>query len=441
MTGIIFSFDTEDFTDEHAADGILEMAEILRSEGVRGSFGIAGYVAKQLLAWGRTDILSALRNHEIDSHTLRHSYHPTIGEYTNTEDFRTAYNEVIREESEGFALVKAATGVTQLYGVYPPGEEKSYAAMYAYGDLGIPLYCDTYADTADGRGVHFCNQFHMKYFIDIEDITAEGIAEDEDFYDELANRRYAIIFFHPNKFIRSEFWDGVNYMGKNLHKYGEWQMPNENTEEWKEKIRQSTRAFIRGLRADGRFEFLTYEDVARENCQGVRILKPDDIPEIRRQLTENFYPLSKPYSLCISDIFRAAVSFLRGDKLFACGRVYGFLDAPYAVTEPVKVTASDVREAAKRLYIDEIDDLQGFIPTSIDVGGIKLGPADFLFAMLDALCGMNEITVTPREQNISLHEFPDLANPPILNWPIRYPGYTGEYLIRRLPLQAWTIRF
>ena len=99
------------------------------------------------------------------------------------------------------------------------------------------------------------------------------------------------------------------------------------------------------------------------------------------------------------------------------------------------------REAAKKLYIDEIDDLQGFIPTSIDVGGIKLGPADFLFAMLDALCGINEITVTPREQNISLHEFPDLANPPILNWPIRYPGYTGEYLIRRLPLQAWTIRF
>ena len=143
MTGIIFSFDTEDFTDELAANGILEMAEILRSEGVRGAFGLAGYVAKQLHAWGRTDVLSALKYHEINSHTLRHSYHPTIGEYTNVEDFRAAYNEVIREEAEGIALIKAATGARQLYSVYPPGEEKSYAAMYAYGDLGIPLYCDT----------------------------------------------------------------------------------------------------------------------------------------------------------------------------------------------------------------------------------------------------------------------------------------------------------
>lgn len=441
MTGIIFSFDTEDFTDELAANGILEMAEILRSEGVRGAFGLAGYVAKQLHAWGRTDVLSALKYHEINSHTLRHSYHPTIGEYTNVEDFRAAYNEVIREEAEGIALIKAATGARQLYSVYPPGEEKSYAAMYAYGDLGIPLYCDTYADTPDGHGVHFCNQFHMKYFIDIEDITAESLAYEDYFYDDLAERRYAIIFFHPNKFVRYEFWDAVNYMGENKYEYGKWQMPEETSDEWKENIRTATRELIRRLRADERFEFITYEQVARENCTGTRILKPDDIPEIRSRLHESFYPLDKPYSLSIADIFRASAAFLRGDKLYACGRVYGFLDEPYAVTEPLHVSAADVRAAATKLYTLEIEELQSFIPTSIDVGGVKLGPADFLFAMLDALCGIDDITVTPREQNISLRDFPMLANPPILDWPIRYPGYTGEYLIRRLPLQAWTLRF
>ena len=38
MTELIFSFDTEDFTSNEAADAIYREAEILREEGVRGCF-------------------------------------------------------------------------------------------------------------------------------------------------------------------------------------------------------------------------------------------------------------------------------------------------------------------------------------------------------------------------------------------------------------------
>ena len=108
MTNIIFSFDTEDFTDSHTADGILEMVRLLQEEGVRGCFCIVGYLARQLLAWGRTDVLDALRYHEVDFHTLGHTMHPTIGEYTDTEDYRTACNEVGRYSRVVYAYSDAA---------------------------------------------------------------------------------------------------------------------------------------------------------------------------------------------------------------------------------------------------------------------------------------------------------------------------------------------
>jgi len=52
MTDIIFSFDTEDFTWERAADGIYDIAELLRSEGIRGCFNMVGLLAEQLISWG-----------------------------------------------------------------------------------------------------------------------------------------------------------------------------------------------------------------------------------------------------------------------------------------------------------------------------------------------------------------------------------------------------
>ena len=78
MTDIIFSFDTEDFTCSRAADGILEAAETLRAEGIRGCFCMVGLLAEQLLAWGRTDVLEALKYHEVHFHSFGHSFHPCM---------------------------------------------------------------------------------------------------------------------------------------------------------------------------------------------------------------------------------------------------------------------------------------------------------------------------------------------------------------------------
>ena len=86
MTDVIFSFDTEDFVDRDGADAILRMANLLRSENVRGCFNVVGWVAEALRGeWNRPDVIEALKYHEIDSHSLSHSYHPTINQYPDIQ--------------------------------------------------------------------------------------------------------------------------------------------------------------------------------------------------------------------------------------------------------------------------------------------------------------------------------------------------------------------
>lgn len=108
MTDIIFSFDTEDYVNKEAADAILNIANILREENVRGCFNVVGRLAESLVKWGRTDVIEALKYHEIDNHSLAHSHHPTINEYTDLAD----YDEALALEKGDTAKISNLAYVT-----------------------------------------------------------------------------------------------------------------------------------------------------------------------------------------------------------------------------------------------------------------------------------------------------------------------------------------
>lgn len=444
MTDLYLILDTEDFTDEKSADGILEIANLFREEGVKACFCLVGLLAKQLVAWGRTDVLDALKYHEIGTHSFRHSVHPTLCEYTDIEDFYEAYNKVFRMESESNGYIKAATGVDKPIVAIPPGNEFSYVWFYAGADMGTHIYGDSYAMPRDRRMTSFCNQIQLQYYASFEycvfkheDYKEPGSAyHSPEFYDMLAKGKNWVLSCHPNMIKKTITWDVINYKGENKHEFGEWEPSPDRSPEEQKLLLDEIRHFIRTLKADDRFRFRTFKELEDEKSKITRFVKREDIPAIRDAMKEKLYPINTPVSLCVSDIFQAAASFLNGDKLFAARRVFGFLDEPYAIKEVTKLKADDIREAAKKI------DLQTFLPESIDVGGTKIGPADMLYAMLDVLCGEEEVTLTPCEQNISLEEFPKLKNPPFGNsWPIWTPDFKGEYLAKRMPLQAWTIRF
>ena len=436
MTDIIFSFDTEDFTSNRAADAIYREAKILEEEGVRGCFCLVGLLADQLVNWGRDDVLEALSHHEINSHTYGHTLHPMINEYTDIEDVNEAIDMVIKEEGKAVEMIKKSTGVDEIYAAVPPGNQKSYAAMYGYHKMGIPIYADTFCDTVDGEGTYYCNIYHLAYYEAMECFFDGDEKDIATLVERVAKRKRAVVYTHPNSAVSIGCWDILNYDKENLVPFGDFLQCPEQPKERTEKFYNNIRTFVRMIKADPRFRITTYAQITDElKKEGERVVKIEDVAEISRKLNESFENIRTPVSLSISDIMLACRDLLLGKKEHKCGDVYGFLSTPCAISEKVTLLADDIISSAKEIKNGE------FLPTEITVGDTKIGPADWLFAALDVLQGAKEVTIGPRAQLPSLDIIPETRDAYFKGTWRHNDSFEDKYLSDRLRLQAWTLRF
>lgn len=438
MTDVIFAFDTEDFTSPRAADGILLEAELLRSEGVRGAFDLVGLLAKNLAQWGRTDVIDALKHHEIGYHSYAHSMHPTINEYTDIENFSDAIDELIKQESLGLKYVREATGTAEIYAVSPPGNLKSYVAMYGYDVMGIPIYADSFCDDELSTGCYYCNIYHMSYAGGLEDFLLDADeAKIKELVDSIAGRKRAVLYTHPNKVIKSEFWDILNYHKGNLVPYGQWIEAPDRPAADIQKILDNMRLLVRLIKNDGRFRLITFKDIADEiAAEPERTITAADVPAIAAALKTELFPLREPCSLSLSDMMLAMRDFLTGKQEHTCSKVYGFLDRPIGVDTPVTVTLDDMIASCHQIKDGE------FLPSRIRVGKAELGPADWLIAAAELLSEKTEkTTVFPKEQLPCLDIFPELRDCRFKGRWIAAPTLEDKYLSDRLRWQSWTMRF
>ncbi|MBO5212066.1 MAG: hypothetical protein J6B60_00835 [Clostridia bacterium] len=437
MTDIIFSFDTEDFTSSRSADGILYEANLFKEEGVVGCFQVVGLLAKQLKEWGRTDVIEALSHHEIGTHTYGHTLHPMINEYTDIEDFYKAQDELIRQESLGIDYIKENIGVKDIWSACPPGNQKSYVAMYGYHKMGIPIYADTFCDTAEGTGAFYCNIFHVYYAFGIEwflrNATDEQIKEK---LDELAKREIAVIYTHPNMIIKNNFWDAINYHKENLVPFGQWIEAEDLPKEITETVLANMRKLIRFIKADPRFRITTYSALAAElEKEGARIIKRADIPNIYKSLKNALFPIQEPISLSLSDIMLACRDILLGNDEHICGDVFGFLSKPYEITKALLVSAQDIISACDQIKDEE------FLPEKIKVGNEFIGPADWLYAAMEVILGAERVNILPKSQLPSLDCMPEVRDSAFKGTWQHSDSFEDKYLSDRLRYQSWTMRF
>lgn len=437
MTDIIFSFDAEDFTSNEAADAIKREADILYNEGIKGSFCLVGYLADQLVNWGRDDVLESLSHHEINLHTLGHTYHPMINEYTDIDDFYVAREEVVRQEGSALEKIEKATGVKKVYAAVPPGNQKSYVAMYAYADMGIPIFSDTFCDPDDGRGAFYCNIYNVDYVKSMEDVFFKGGENAlKNTLDEFAKRKRAVFFTHPHASLFKEHWDVVNYDKENTYRFGEWKKAERRPKEQSESFFSQLEEAIKIIKNDPRFRIVTFSDIAKElEARPERRIEKADIPALRDWIKEGLRPTEGEGSLSVADIFLACRDLLSGKESHVCKKVKGFLETPFAVKGPKTFEARDIRDSSKSIPEN------GFLPPKIWVNGTPVGPADWLRAALDVLCGETAVTITPGEQLVSLDILPRVKKCSFKNTWRHSDGFEDKYLSDRLRLQCWTMRY
>ena len=153
-TRMVFYFDTEDYTCDRSNDAIRDIANILKSEDVKGNFNVVGFLALRLMELGRHDVIDALRHHVIGTQTLYHSRHPDIAELGDDPSYETAYRRTMLDEARGVGMLEAVFGEGRVVFACPPGNSVSAVAFDVYSDLGILFNAATgfYSDSvADGK--------------------------------------------------------------------------------------------------------------------------------------------------------------------------------------------------------------------------------------------------------------------------------------------------
>ncbi len=432
MAKLIFSFDTEDYVNPISADGILQASKMIREAGFRPCQNVVAWTAKALEKWGRQDVLDEISKCEIALHTLKHSYHPTVNEYTDLEDFDKAMELLRSEEDECAEVLKKYFGVDGFPAACPPGKSYSYVAQYGYADMGIPIYDGGLTfDAVQNRPVGFCNMLSLHYDMCFDSFTWQSKEDVLAIKESYANNDIWICYHHPAMSRMTKFADEVNFMREN--KAGEWTLSPRETAEASAKFNENLALFLDDIKKDKRFEPSTYADIAAKYVT-YRVVKPYNIPEIKKAIDEDLFPVTLPESLSLSDIMLACRDFLLGKDEHVCEKVYGFLDVPYAVGQPVKVTLDEMKESAEQIKDGK------FLPAEINVGGKRVGPADWLRAALALLSGKNEYVITPDAWQIDLNEFPDLRDQSLKGTWVHADTFEDKYISNRARLQSWTIR-
>ena len=438
MTNVILSFDTEDIINERGADGILRCARILREEGVKGCFNIIGLLPDVLLEWNRHDIFEELSYHEIDYHSHTHSIHPTLNEYTDKKDYYLALKEFIKNEGDGIEKVKSAFNRTKLPAMCVPGNCTSYVAHYGYADLGFDFFSgDDIYDNVSYRPIYCCNTVSLHYARSLDRILfTNSKNEISEFIEQSAKNKHTMVFYHhPQRSICKSFWDADNFNKTNTKKE-DWIKSEIHENCDTDRFYENFRFFIQYLKNNPDFKILTYEELNKTLDKSERKITISDLKTIRKQLKEEFFPITTPNSYCISDIFLAAKNLLLGKDLHICGNVYGFLENPYSANTEIILTKDEAIELAKAINENQ------FLPTQFCINEKQLGPADLLWAFLAFLLDdIDKYTINPHTPwQIDLDEFPTLRD---LNYKgswIHADSLEDNFLSNRLRLQTWTIR-
>src|SRR5437764_12515592 len=78
---VILWFDSEDYILPASDDAALKVADFLTKQGIRATFKVVGEKARTLQKRKRTDVIAALKKHEVGYHSNFHSTQPTPAMY------------------------------------------------------------------------------------------------------------------------------------------------------------------------------------------------------------------------------------------------------------------------------------------------------------------------------------------------------------------------
>jgi hypothetical protein len=459
-------FDTEDYILPQDDDAAKRLAEMLTGLGVRATFKIVGEKARVLETRGRRDVIAALGRHDIGYHSNTHSQQPTIAVYLQNAGWEDGRAEFYRREVQGVRDVKRIFGVSPVaYG--QPGSAWAPQAYPALREMGIRMYLDE----ADHVGIDdqpfyyggILNVFKMRSNLARMDLSggaslANGKALFTKAYEQLRGKGGGTIsiYYHPNEWIQTEFWDAVNFRrGANPARAG-WKRPGTRPAAETEQAFQDFDEYIRFIKAQPGARFVTATELLTIYADKAmtRSFRQEDLLGLARAVQKDItFQRLDGYTLSAADVFGlltdAMTAFIEGNAFPSTTKVTA-LDGPARMytasfgatgtsTVPWSAFAHAVRDTADYCRTSHR------LPDEVWMGAESMSPADYLATLARTLedviaSGRTPTDVTPREGHFTADRHVAEDSPELWSWPIFPEGFHAPRIMELARLQAWTLK-
>jgi hypothetical protein len=288
-------FDTEDYITPEDDDACLRLARDLSERRVQATFKIVAEKARVLEKRGRRDVIKALNKHDIAYHSENHSIPPTPAVYLKNLSMTAGAEEFLVREGPGARDLMRIFGVKSLSTYGQPGSSWGPQSHAALRTLGIPSYVD------EGRHVGVNNQpfwfsglfwvFNLGPYAIRADIDDEAkldatIANARARAEELRRKGGGVLHFwyHPNEFVCTEFWDGVNFSRGASPPREAWKPAKLRTKESSERAYRILNRYVDELKKIPGVEFASVAQLMPRYASGTAV--PIDATRAKALLRE-----------------------------------------------------------------------------------------------------------------------------------------------------------
>jgi hypothetical protein len=456
---VLLWFDTEDYLLPASDDAALKLAEYLTGQGVRATFKVVGEKARTLVRRKRTDVIAALKKHEIGYHSNYHSTQPTPAMYLSPLGWDEGVAEFDRREGPGRADVERIFGqAPSCYG--QPGSSwgpQSYGAMKKWG-------MNVYLDAGDhvnlgGKPCYYAGVFNLYKLTHARNrADLNNPAELEKARERFLSSRKALlaegggvvsIYYHPCEWVHKEFWDGVNFKKGANPPRAAWKAPAQKSAEETKRSFRIFADFIRFLKRFDDVRFITASEAARLYADRAqqKTFNAADLKKVARAAAAAVtYQSHGDITLSASealDLLNRVVAGKTTSGLKLAGTPLGPTGRPPVLAGPVTTDASQF----VRTSIDVADYIRkhGRAPSAVWLGSTAVPPEAYLQALagvaLEVLEGKPvppRITVKPAVLEAAKHVSAD--DPKLWGWVIFPPGFKAPALMDLAKRQAWTLK-
>jgi hypothetical protein len=460
---VLLWFDTEDYILPADDDATLRLADWLTRENLRATFKLVGEKARTLERRGRTDVIEALKKHEIGYHSNWHSTQPSPAMYLSGLGWDEGVGEFDRRERPGY------DDVARIFGQRPtcygqPGSSwgpQSFGALHRWG---VKVYLDAGRHVGLHGKPHYYGGLLTLYQLEhVLRVDLKGgpdaLKQAEDRFAEAHKKLLSegggvvSIYYHPCEFVHKEFWDGVNFRRGANPPREQWKLPPAKTPEESRAAYALFENYIRYIKRFSDVRFVTASEAAdlyRDTTRG-RQFTTDDVRKIAAAVGTDvtFHTFSdgalSPSEILVllNDAFLARLGHadktgfevkITPDGPSSTGPA--FAGAVTTDWSQFCRTAADVRDYLRH---------HGRVPSSVWLGSTPVPPEAYLGALARVLTQMIDgkpvpATVEVSPARLAAAKYVADDDPKLWTWVIFPPGFRAPALMDLGKRQAWTLK-